>query len=213
MEYRDDQYGFGFLYPTDLQPKSWEPAADILSSLSFHFGEYDEGEKSEISISVLSNPDQLSIQEWIETHSPVDLTDLPELLVNSGIIFENTSTSEVFTTNPDYYYITKSNIEAKAFRIIVPHDGSIISLVCANCVTKETREVFSAIAASLTFNTSQPAENVELRDEVSALLSEVNTPEAEQFSAMAPLAAGNGTGYKLPWSFGNTVYLRPGLGQ
>ena len=68
MEYRDDQYGFGFLYPTGLQLKSWELAAYILSSLSFHFGEYDEGEKSEISISVLSNPDQVSIQEWIETH-------------------------------------------------------------------------------------------------------------------------------------------------
>ncbi len=94
VEYRDDQYGFGFLYPTDMQPKSWEPAADILSSLSFHFGEYNEGEKSEISISVLANPDQLSIQEWIETHSPADLTDLPESLVNTGIIFENASSSQ-----------------------------------------------------------------------------------------------------------------------
>ena len=164
LEYRDDHYGFGFLYPSDLQPKSWEPAADILSSLSFHFGEYDEGEKSEISISVLANPDQLAIQEWIETHSPADLTDLPESLVNSGIIFENASTPGVFIANPDFYYITESNIEAKAFRIIVPHDGSIISLVCANCVTKETQDVFGTIASSLTLDASQPAENVELHD-------------------------------------------------
>jgi hypothetical protein len=212
VEYRDDQYGFGFLYPTDLQPKSWDPAADILSSLSFHFGEYDEGEKSEISISVLANPDQLTTQEWIETHSPSDLADLPESLVNSGIIFENASSPNVLANNPGFYYITESNIEAKAFRIIVPQDGSIISLVCANCVTKETQDVFSTISASLTLNTSQPAENVELRDEVSAIFSEENSP-LERFSAMAPLAAGNGTGYKLPWTFGNTVYLGQGWGN
>ncbi len=212
VEYRDDQYGFGFLYPTDLQPKSWEPAADILSSLSFHFGEYDEGEKSEISISVLTNPDQLTIQEWIETHSPSGLADLPESLVNSGIIFENASSPNVLANNPGFYYITESNIEAKAFRIIVPHDGSIISLVCANCVSKETQEVFSTVAASLTLNDSQPSENVELHSEISALLSEVNAP-VERFSALAPLAAGNGTGYKLPWTFGNTVYLGQGWGN
>ncbi len=211
-EYRDDRFGFGFFYPTGLQPKSWEPAADILSSLSFHFGEYDEGEKSEISISVLANPDQLTTVEWIETHSPADLTNLPESLVNSGIIFENASTPEVLTANPDFYYITESNIEAKAFRIIIPHAGSFISLVCANCADKEPRGVFSTIAASLTTDASQPVENVELRDEVSALLSEANAP-VERSSMMAPLGAGNGTGYKLPWAFGNTVYLGQGWGN
>ena len=212
VEYRDNQYGLGFLYSSDVQPKSWEPAADILSSLSFHFGEYDEGEKSEISISVLANPDQLTTRDWIETHSPADLTNLPDALIDSGIIFENASSPAVLTANPDFYYITESNIEAKAFRIIIPNDGSIISLVCANCATKKTQAVFSTIAASLSLDANQPTENVELRTEVADLLSEVNTPE-ERFSALAPLAAGNGSGYKLPWAFGNTVYLGQGWGN
>ncbi len=211
-EYRDGRFGFRFFYPTDLQPKSWEPAAEILSSLSFHLGKCDEGEKCEISISVLANPDQLTTVEWIEIHSPADLINIPESLVDSGIIFENASTPEVLTANPDFNYITESNIEAKAFRIIVPHAGTYISLVCANCADKETQGVYSTIAASLTTDANQPVENIELRDEVSALLSKANAPVVRS-SIIAPLGAGNGTGYKLPWTFGNMVYLGQGWGN
>jgi hypothetical protein len=71
-EYSNPAFGYSLRYPPNMVYREWQPAADILHSVSFYDGE-DISQPiyliPEVSVTVFANPNKQGARDWTIAHS------------------------------------------------------------------------------------------------------------------------------------------------
>lgn len=205
-KYCNPAFGYSLRYPPTMFYREWNPAADILNSVSFYLIQDSERlpyQVPEITVSTFANPQQLSFREWFLAHSDRASTRTTE---SSAAFFQDTS--EPLT-------VTVDGLEALAFkeafgsvraeRLVLARDGIVFSISYTDFGDGRLGPVYQAVVSTLqwstaTFEALNPSAIDNGVDDTSLGIG--------QQALLAPLSPG----YRLPWSGGDAYHVVQGWG-
>ncbi len=212
LVYSDSEYGFSFTYPAALGYTAWQPALDIQESASF----YDAAngykpEASKIALTVFANPGGLSFADWLRLHSNPRLEDLPAGLIHSAALFEDAgSARDLLVDGMPAKILPQISSSLTAARLLIYRGDYILSLAYTDFGDGGLKEAFKTMVASFR-GTAKPASlalNKVTLDSTGALLDAIPSPG----QSLPAGAAGDVTGYKLPWMKGVAHWVAQGWG-
>jgi thermitase len=210
--YKDNEFGFSFLYPSNSTYVRWEPVLDILSTKSFFLDEWiDQAEIQplpEVAITVFSNPNGLSLSDWKDAHTFGD----EENIDATAAVFKNVGLPESLTIDgrPSLIFLHRIDGVLVA-RLLVEADHNVVSITMTHFDLGMMKNLFTTVASSFKFSVDgNLAVNQSLDQRLEEILGTLDVPEeTSSVQEVSPLAY---TGYKLPWPSGTSYYVSQNWG-
>jgi hypothetical protein len=181
--YESTQFNFSFLFPLDATRVDWEPANDLLlySSLKYPSIYPDtlgaDPNSPEISIVVFSNPDELSVSNWLQVQQTVDPESGSARYICVGV------PQTLRIDNHDALIFRHSLYLAGGIpvtNLLIQNNQHIISLGLLEQESEIMRETFATVVSSFKFVSSADTIAVDtiLQNEINRILDVLGPPRA-----------------------------------
>lgn len=200
-EYSNPAFGYSLRYPPNMVYREWQPAADILHSVSFYLAD-DINQPlyliPEVSVTVFANANKQGAREWTLAHS-AQAGNAPEK--GSAASFEGPSSPQAArVAGVDGVRIAERAGEFRDERVLLSRDNTIFSVAYTDMGDAKLKPTHADILSTLRVST--PSNPVQLP---STTISD-NTKAG--ITALSPSALSpSSTGYRLPWSSGETYRI------
>jgi len=149
VTYSNAEFGYSLQYPPTMFWREWTPAADILHSVSFYDRSYSGQplyQVPEIAVTVLANPDHLSLHEWLQRHA--DQAG-EHSLDDSITFFENSTEPTVVVVDDTQALRFEEQFNGvRAERTILASDATVISILYTDFGTDRLASVYDVMIST-----------------------------------------------------------------
>jgi murein DD-endopeptidase MepM/ murein hydrolase activator NlpD len=200
-EYSNPAFGYSLRYPPNMVYREWQPAADILQSVSFYLGE-DISQPiyliPEVSVTVFANPNKQSARDWTMAHS-VQAGKVPDKS-SAAAIEAPASPRAVRVAGNDGVTVEETAGLVRDERAVLSRENAVYSISYTDLGDAKLKSTHADMLSTLRLTT--PSAPIQLPSG--------STP-AESISGIAPASpnalAPSGTGLRLPWASGETYRI------
>jgi hypothetical protein len=205
MKFSNPLLGYSLKYPPNMYYREWNPAVDILHSVSFYLlkdSEQPPWQVPEIEVSIFENPQRLTSMEWILAH--LDRLGI-KAIEGSAAFFQNV-TEIVPMTIDSREALTFNEILGglSATRVILAHDNIVFSISYTDFGDRKLQAIYWAVVSTLRL--SFPFET--LSRPVDNSMNHISPSADKQITIILPTSPG----YRLPWTGGETYRVAQSWG-
>lgn len=213
--YSDPQYGITFLHDSNLTYQRWSPTLDILSSTSFYYPQVaaDQERFPELTVTVYNNPQQLSLEKWLEPRLNPNLTQLTPDLATSAALFEHAGLPQKLTVEGKPAFVFSETLTLPFVvrgHVVIEYGKWIVKIGYVDFGKGELRQEFATIVSSLSLNSktiSTPKVDATLMNQLNQI--------SQSYTFPTPSISSNPVrntlyGYYLPWKDGATYSVSQG---
>ncbi len=207
-KYSNPEMGYSLEYPSTMVYREWDPAADILHSVSFYLAQDSDSplyRVPEIAITVFSNPQRLTSKEWLTAHSGREGAQIGR---SSAAFFGNiTEPTTVIVDGLRAIAFGESFGSIHAERIIIARDASIFSMSYTDFGKQKLRSIYWDMVSTVKWSNAQSDGMALLHTVGPKKLPDTLLGVDRQVPQML-----SSPGYRLPWTRGETYRVAQGWG-
>ncbi len=200
-EYSNPAFGYSLKYPPNMVYREWQPAADILQSVSFYLA--DDIDKPlylvpEISVSVFANPNKQSAREWMLARSERTV-DAPQR--GSGAFFEGHSEPAATSVGGvEGVTFAETVGEVRDERAVLSRNNTAFSMAYTSFGDPKLKPTHNDMVSTLRWSTPQNLIQFPSASGGAAASDKMNDASFGPVSLAAP----TNLGFKLPWTAGES---------